>query len=81
MSKEKEINNDEPFKNNTPCHYQIIVGAGETVRVLAKSSLASEYSPVGEDLTESTWIYADNLPYVDIKFEIPTNSKVYKVTA
>lgn len=76
---ETSITDGQVFQHNRKAHYQINVAEGETVRMLAKASSASEYAQIGEDFTSSTWIYTEDLPFVDIKFEIPTGCEVIRV--
>lgn len=73
--------NNYVFYNTGKAHFQIIVGDGETVQLLAKADLASDWSPVAEDFTASTWIYTEDLPLTEMKFVVPAGSQVVRVSA
>lgn len=73
----KELLNDQVEKYVTgPLFFQILVGSGETVELLAKHEDSPEFTKM-TDYTESTWDKAVEFPRSSYKFVVPAGSRVF----
>ncbi len=78
---ERVITTDSVFRCARKAYFQITVGSGETVQMLGKAQSAADFAPINEDFTASTWIFVEDLQFIDMKFIIPAGSQVVQVSA
>ncbi len=78
---ERVITTDSAFRSPRKAYFQITVGDGDTVQMLGKAQSATDFTPINDDFTASTWIYVEDLQFIDMKFIIPATSEVVLVSA